>query len=274
MSLAQAQTVLLKLYLDKGYRLAHRSDPALFAERMGLDGTHAGMVSALSPDELDDFATTLVGKRWRLMKPRTPKACEWIENNDPGLVAEFAERYPMRPGAPSESQSLDLVAFLRDCADFDPEIPGSLADVAEFELMLGRARVIGHGLPVDRSEVTPGQSGLHSEFAWDSLVWVPRRTAFARFSHDVVGVVSGSSPIDSPEMPQGVVVSARANGVMPRVLRVPDSTLQILESIQEPTVAERIAGATGLSPVNIRRTLVKLSDSEVIDSAYIGPPRD
>ncbi|MCX4394179.1 MULTISPECIES: hypothetical protein [unclassified Streptomyces] len=237
MNLHSAQTALFKIYLDSGYRLAHRFDAHAYAAHMGLHGEEARVVSAITPGELDDFAASLRGKHGMLLKSSLPCTCKWIEQNEPAIIREYFDVFRPSRSQGREAVAVNFVPFVREYSDFREGVPEAVADVAEFELALFCAREPRAALNRSAPE---GDSARTENFSWESLYWKPDRTFIAGFGTDPLSIFLGKAEMDGETKPTNILVAPPRQVDKPVILRLASVACEALRNLSDPVSASEL----------------------------------
>jgi hypothetical protein len=270
MTLQNLQGALFKLYLNTGYRLAHRLSPDSFIDHLGLDEESADIVRKLSPQEVDDFATALRGKQLLSISYSLPTTFKWLQEQHPALTREFqAISVPSRSDD-SFVLAKRFVAFLRESRDFYDSIPKALPDVAQLELMLMMARK-DQALRVGQGSADPVPSGA---FSLNSLCWTPARTSAGSFSVDALGILLGRRSMTDSGAPSCVVVSPAPSGVRPTILKISAPAYAVLDAMKEPITVRQLLSRCQARGVEVSEDalialLSKLESSQVVCSYHM-----
>lgn len=274
MNLQETQKTIFRLYLNSGYRLAHKLDPKAFAEFMGLSGEDADLVVGLDPVQLREFSASLVGKRRTYFEKVFPVSYRWMWDHHHALVRDFLELYNSRRFAPEEPRAHNFVSYLRECGLFYSDIPLAVADVAKFELMMLTAKREQAVLLADRRSSAAGD---HTEFSWDALYWKPARSMAAQFTVDPLLILLKKSDMDQQPTPTSVVVAPSFTTDHPTVLRVLPLAVTLLDLMPEPMTAHELLGrcqdkGLDITPDKLRAVLAKLVTHDIVDHHRCAAP--
>jgi hypothetical protein len=268
MNLHETQKAIFRLYLNSGYRLAHKLDPKAFAEFMGLSGEDADLVIGLDPRQLDNFSSSLMGKRRTFYESVFPVSYHWMRDHHPVLLRDFLELYNTRRFAEEEPRGHNFVAYVRECSLFYPDIPRAVADVAQFELIMITVKKQQTLLRAEaRRSATESPV---TEFSWDSLCWKPARSMAAEFTVDPLLIVLERSDMDQPPNPTSVVVTPSLTTGPPTVLRVLPIAATLVNLMAEPMTGHQLLAhcqdsGIDIAPDKLGALLTKLVQHGVID---------
>jgi hypothetical protein len=265
-TLQALQSVLFKIYLNPGYRLAHRIDPASFADHMQLSEEHAELVRNVSPSEVEEFVLGLESKQLLSLSISMPTTYKWLEENHPVILREFQEISTFSRLASWDSTARRLAEFVRECHDFYDEVPAALPDVAQLELLLLSARKEQEL----RGTRTPGPTTPPPPFSWDSLYWKPSRTSMARLSVDALSVLLGKKTMTDPGEPTWVVISPAPSGRMPIILRITAQAYHILSAMEEPVSARQLHSHARVHDLNVSEQALQTMLTRLVHSHVIG----
>ena len=268
MNLHETQKAIFRLYLNSGYRLAHKLEPKAFTEFMGLSGEDADLVIGLDPTQLADFSRSLMGKRRTFYESVFPVSYRWMREHHPALLRDFLELYNTRRFTEEEPRGHNYVAYVRECALFYPDIPRAVADVAQFELVMITVKKQQALLSPDRQ---PGAAVLRaSGFSWDALYWKPARSMVAQFTVDPLLIVLELSDMDQQANPTSVVVTPSLTTGPPTVLRVLPMVARLIDLMTEPMTGDRLLArcqdnGLDIGQDKLRAALTKLVEHDIID---------
>ncbi|QJT03874.1 hypothetical protein G9272_29310 [Streptomyces asoensis] len=262
--------MLFKIYLNPGYRLAHRMDPGSFADLMGLSGANADLVRNLSPSEAEQFADGLKWKQLDSLNVHMPTTYRWLQTARPEILREFQENSTFSRLAQWGGPAKQLVDFVRECHDFYDGVPAALSDVAQLEFLLMSARREQEM----RSGRTDGSAPAPSVFSWASLYWKPSYTSLAHFSVDAFAILLGKKEMVDEGDPIWVVIAPSHSGRMPTILRVAEPAYRLLGEMGEPVTAGKLleyAREQGLnvSAQALQALLSRLAQSRAIGSYHL-----
>jgi len=276
MTFQDLQTVLFRIYLNAGYRLAHKIDPDSFVEHLQLDGEHAELIRNLPPREVEQFALELRSKELISMSFAMPTTCKWLQENQPDIIQRFQETTSAsRLDEYGVTTARKFASFIRECHDFYDSVPAALPEVARLELLLMAARR-EQGM---RGGRVPDEAAAPPAFSWDSLYWKPSRTAVADFSVDALAVLLRKKEMTDPGEPTWVVISPALSGSMPTILRITTAAYHILDAMEEPLSARQLLSLCQeremkVSEEALRGLLTRLGNSQVIGSYHVAEKDD
>ncbi|MFI6646075.1 hypothetical protein ACIBI8_00425 [Streptomyces sp. NPDC050529] len=267
MSLQKAQMALFKAYMDPGYRLAHRLNAQEFSDHFGIHGEYALTIKALSPDELDDFANSLHGKRSVLIKAALPRTYEWIEKNNPHIIYEYLDVYRPTRSQDREDIAAYFVPYLNEYLTFWGNTPTVLPAVARLEFALLLARNSESAKNVD-------QGSAKKDFTWNSLFWMRRNASLLRFAVDPLPALLGKAEMTAPGKPASIIVTPAPSSSVPIVLRLAAVAATALEELSEPITAQELMRRCreqniGISEDSLKNTLSALCENEALGHHYI-----
>ncbi|GAA2471608.1 hypothetical protein GCM10023100_27930 [Actinocorallia cavernae] len=269
MTLRDLQSALFKIYLNPGFRLAHKLDPAGFVDHLQLKGEYADLVLHLSPDQIDEFASGLNSKRMLTLSTAMPFTNAWLKENHRGILDAFQEvSVSSRLGGRMDT-NLKFVDFIEECRDFHDDVPAALPDVARLEFLLFSSR---GGSATQTGAEQVDVSVPH--FSWESLYWKPARTTTAAFSNDALSILLGRKNIEDDSEPTWIVITADASGGRPTILRITESAFHTLDGLEEPVSASALFQYTQERQLDVSREalqalLMRLDQSNIIGSYYM-----
>lgn len=265
-ALQDLQSVLFKIYLNPGYRLAHRMDPGSFADHMGLSGRNAELVRNLSPSEADEFADGLKWKQLDSLNVHMPTTYRWLQAARPEILREFQENSTFSRLAQWGGPARQLVDFVRECHDFHDALPRALSDVAQLEFLLMSARREQEL----RGGQRPGSAPDPSPFSWDSLYWKPSYTSLAHFSVDAFAILLGKKDMADQGEPTWVVIAPSPSGRMPTILRVTEAAYSLLNEMEEPITAGQLHEYARQHGLNVSAQALQVLLSRLAQSRALG----
>lgn len=264
MTLQDLQSVLFKIYLNPGYRLAHRMDPGSFAVHMGLGGADAELVRNLSPGEADEFAGGLKAKQLGSLASHMPTTYKWLHHERPEILREFQEGRTYSRLAEWGGLGKQLVEFVRECHDFYEGVPRALSDVAQLEFLLMAARREQE----IRSGRTPGAAPDPDRFSWESLYWKLPHTSVAHFSVDAFAILLGKKEMVDEREPTWVVIAPSRR--MPVILRITEAAYNLLTEMGEPSTARQLHEYASEQGLNVSEKALQVLLSSLEKSRVIG----
>ncbi|MFF3335161.1 hypothetical protein ACFYWX_37420 [Streptomyces sp. NPDC002888] len=266
MTLQDLQSVLFKIYLNPGYRLAHRMDPGSFAVHMGLSGANAELVRNLSPGEADEFAEGLKAKQLGSLASHMPTTWKWLHAERPEILHEFQEGRTYSRLAEWGGLAKQLVEFVRECHDFYEGVPRALSDVAQLEFLLMAARREQE----IRSGRTPGSAPDPDRFSWESLYWKLPHTSLAHFSVDAFAILLGKKKMVDEREPTWVVIAPSASRRMPVILRITEAAYSLLTEMNEPSTARHLHEYASEQGLNVSVKALEALLGSLVKSRVVG----
>ena len=234
MNLHLTQSTLFKLYLDPGYRLAHRFDPEAFAAHFGLTGEDADVITNVSLDEIADFAASLHRKRLLFLESSLPTSYGWVHDNATGIITEFLSTTSVSRSTGTADLPARFLSFLRESSHFYGSLPEALPEVGELELMLTDTR--RNQRPAEPDGGDPGT------FSWEDVVWRPESTLVRAFSTDPLPIVLKKREMHEPGEATNILVAPATGDAAPTVLRLARTAVDVLDALTEPQSARDLLG--------------------------------
>ncbi|MBV2354692.1 hypothetical protein KUM39_09995 [Streptomyces sp. J2-1] len=271
MTLQDLHSVLFKIYLNPGYRLAHQMDPGSFVDHMQLSGEQAELVRNLSPAEAAEFAHGLRSKKALSLNAHMPTTCRWLEERSPHILRDFHDVSMVSRRAQWGATATQLVEYLRECREFYEGVPQALPDLARLEYLLMSARREQER----REKKEPASASSPPSFSWNSLYWKAAHTSVESFTVDALSVLLGKKGMTDEGEPTYVVIAPATSGRMPMVLRVTEPAYRILSAMTEPVSARRLhehAREHGLSVSEeaLQALLTRLACTGAVGSYHVG----
>ncbi|MBY8884014.1 hypothetical protein K7472_04045 [Streptomyces sp. PTM05] len=265
MELLDAQIALFKLYMNPGYRIAHRISPHECAESFGLGPEGQEFLAAVPPREIESFADSLTAKNKNLLARGMPTAYRWLKANNPRIIGEYVDAHLPSPSRPREAYVSDFVGYLSECGLFYDGLPRSVPEVARFEWLLATANsaastAVRAAVPESEPACDP-TSG--------AVFWRSEGTHVASFAVDVVGIVVRKSDMTDTGSPTHLIVSVRRGARTPRILRVTRGAAWVADRLSRPARVAELLDADGADDAGIRKDTIgpileKLMESGVI----------
>ncbi|WP_331762625.1 hypothetical protein OG612_46010 (plasmid) [Streptomyces sp. NBC_01527] len=267
MNLHRTQATLFKIYLNSGYRLAHRLDPVGFAAHLGLEGEEAEVIVNVSSVEIADFIGSLAWKRRRILESTVPITYGWVLDNEPDLITDFLSVAPLARSDDGNDLAVRFVAFLQESVHFYGTLPEALAEVGELELMLVHAR--GQQRPIADAEPMPGGDGF-SASSWETIFWKPRRTSVKGFSTDPLPILLGKRDMRERGETSNILVAPSLSDTTPTVLRLVPTVLGVLVNLTEPLSGKELLrrcrqDGKKISETSLKTLLTSLVNMRVLD---------
>ncbi|MFI9394292.1 hypothetical protein ACIG53_25815 [Streptomyces bauhiniae] len=272
MTLKSVQNALFKIYLNPGYRLAHRLDPRALAAHMCLTGDEAELVQTLLPAEVEQFAMELKAKEMLSLSMAMPVTFRWLEEHCRRVLREYEDfsTYGRRSDRWAAAQG--FVSYLEECVDFYDAVPPTLPAVAQLEYLLLTVR--------DEQEnragtVRPAPSPPVPRPSWDSLYWKPAHTHAVHSSTDALSVVLGKKDMRDAGDPTWVVIAPAPHGRVPRVLRITAPAFHLINALEQPRSAKQLYAYAQTRDLNVseqalRALVERLSESGVLGAHHLG----
>jgi hypothetical protein len=132
MGLAEIQTAMARLYVDRALRERFFDKPAAVGAELGLESSEARGLACVSQRQVEEYAASLRNKRRDQVRRRIPLAAQALGWQFAGLFDDYAQQSKPRG---SRADLDDAVAFVNTLSPDDETIePKWVVDLARYEI--------------------------------------------------------------------------------------------------------------------------------------------
>jgi hypothetical protein len=219
------QACLARLYTDSAFRRMFRLDPHGTLQGYFLTGEESQAISEIDGAALDQFAGSVRAKRLKVLQGAYPALFALKDRAVTVYCERYLDLYPRRPGDTHASDIIAFGDFMAETLSEDEQLPPYAGDLVRFVRAVQRLR-LGEAADDGSPEWAGRPVGLDDRPARCAGVAVER---FAFNVSEIEDALRSGREPEARGLPEYVVFARRPGSDAPRVLRVSESTAELIE---------------------------------------------